>query len=191
MRIYITSALYTAIFLWLFYLVLILNRSVVYAENGLLENIQVLTLLATCIIFFIPTISQKREDKLILLFFSFLSLAFILREIDVERLDVSSILVFIGSGIGRNTLLGIGFIAIFAYAIVNHTYYKKFLKPFFTSKGGVLLVLAGIFLLIGDRFENYDTMYIHVFIEEMFELLGYLFMLLSALIFSKNRLLVT
>jgi len=191
MKIYIVAILYVCIFLWLSYLVVILDKDTIYAENGLLENLQVLTLLVSCITFFTPVINQKRKDKSMLLFFSLLSLAFILREVDVERLDVPSILIFLGSGVGRNTLLSLGFIAIIIYAVLNFTHHKKLAKLFFSSRGGVLLIFAGIFLITGDRFEHHGPKDLHVFIEEMFELLGYVFMLVAALTFSKNRLLTT
>ena len=188
MRIYITIALFTGVFFWLGYSVYILDQSDIYAENGVLENIQVFTLLAACITFFLPVIYQKREDKLILVFFALLCLAFILREVDVEKLDIPSILIFMGSGIGRNILLAFGFITIIIYAVLNNTYYQNLVKVFILSKEGILLIIAGLLLGIGDYFEHAKLLHHHVFIEEMFELSGYTVILLTALMFSKNKL---
>ena len=102
--------MFLGLLFWSSYSVYARNKTSIYAENGLLENIQVIT---------IAIVYQKRTDKLILLFFSFLCLSFALREVDVEDLSIPSVLKYIGSGIGRNVLLAAGFVTMFSYARPN------------------------------------------------------------------------
>jgi hypothetical protein len=188
MKIYTTITIFTGIFCWLGYSVYVLNQTSIYAENGPLENIQVVTLIASCLAFLLPVMRQKREDKLVLLFFSLLCLSFILREVDVENLDIPNALKFVGSGIGRNIMLAIGFITMTTYAMLNSAYYKKLARVFIVSIERLLIIMAGILLYIGNYFEHYNLIQHHVFLEEIFELSGYISILLAALILSKNKL---
>jgi hypothetical protein len=172
---------------WSFYSVYVLNQTTTYIENGLLENIQVLTLSIACLVFFLPIVRQKRNDKLFLLFFAFLCLGCVLREVDIEDLNVPNFLILTGSGAGRNIILATGFFAIFSCSIFNVTHYKKVLRSFFLSKCGILIVTAGILLCIGDFFEKVSLIQNRTFYEEMFELSGYILILSVAFIYSKNR----
>ena len=187
-RIYITIVTYTIIFFYLSYSVYTLNQSSIYDENGILENIQILTLTLSSIIFLLPVITQKRKDKLLLLFFALLCLAFILRELDVEKLNVPDILIFFGSGIGRNIMISTGFILLTTYAIFNRQYYIELAKKFIMSVEGYLIVLAAILLLSGGYFEHMTSVQHHVFLEEIFELFGYVLILIVSLILYKNKI---
>ena len=71
------------------------NDLSIYKKNGLLENIQVLLLSLSCIIIIYLIVYQKRADKLFLSLFFLTCLTFILREIDVEDLNIPSIISFI------------------------------------------------------------------------------------------------
>ncbi len=185
-RIIITIVIFIGLLLGSTYLVFMHNHVFLYKENGPLENIQVVTLMLACLVFFTPVVSQKRMDKLILLFFAFLCLSFIVREIDVEKFDIPEILIVLGSGIGRNIILGTGFIAIFSYAFFNFSYYKHLSISFLRSKNGVSMITAGIFLGIGSAFEHAKLVQHHQFFEEMSELTGYVLILLVAWSILKN-----
>ena len=63
-----------------------------------------------------------------LVFFSLLCFSMVLREVDVENLNVIDDLKFIGHGVGRNTMLTIGFVAIVIYALLDYKYYIKLAK---------------------------------------------------------------
>jgi len=174
--------------IWSTYSVYGLNYAAFYMENGWLENAQVLTLSIACLVFFLPVVCQRRDDKLFLLFFSLLCLSFVLREVDVEKLEVPNILIFFGSGTGRNVMLATGFIAIFAWAVFNIKHYKKTLSSFALSSVSILFVAAGLFLCIGGFFEKLDFVQHHVFFEEILEFSGYVLILLAALTCSKQCL---
>ena len=168
------------------YSVYLLNQTSIYLESGPIENIQVFILTIACLVFLLPVIRQTRTDKLLLLFFAFLCLSFILREVDIEYLDIPNVLKFLGAGIGRKVMLVIGFIGMLFYAMLNMAHYKNILKLFFVSKEGVLIIMAGMFLYIGSFFEKTNLVQHRTFFEEMSELIGYLLILLAALALSKN-----
>ncbi len=177
---------------YFFYAVYFLNQVSIYIENGILENTQVIVLIISMLVFFFSVFNPKREDKLILIFFSFLCFSFILREVDVETLDIPNTLKIIGHGMYRNIMIITGFIIISTYAIYHnkHLCYTK-LYIFLVSINGILIMMAGILLYLGDFFEHYNSITHHVFLEEICELSGYILLLLSALLFLKNKLSLT
>ncbi len=176
---------------YFFYAVYFLNQVSIYIENGILENTQVIVLIISMLVFFFSVFNPKREGKLILIFFTFLCFSFILREVDVETLDIPNTLKIIGHGMYRNIMIITGFIIISTYAILNYTYYKKLIYIFLVSINGILIMMAGVLLYLGDFFEHYNSITYHVFLEEICELSGYILLLLSALLFLKNKLSLT
>ena len=154
----------------------------IYAENGLMENMQAFVLVIACITFLTVAVFNKKAAKAILLFCFFLCYSFILREVDVEDFDVPYILKLIGSGTGRNAILLVGFVTICIYALSNgYSNFKKAAVEFIKTRAGILLVLGGVLLFAGDSFETRNTILHHVFFEEIFELSAYILILLSSL----------
>lgn len=187
-KIILVIFVFIAILFYFSYAVYFLNQSSIYLENGLLENIQVITLLLACISFIVPVFSQTRSDKLMLIFFSFLCFSFILREVDVEELDIAYFLILIGHGIGRNIMLIIGFSSMALYATFHFKYYRNLVKVFFSSLGSKIIITAGILLYVGDFFEHSHSILHYVFLEEIFELSGYVVILTTVLFFWDNQL---
>ena len=175
----VTQALILAIVLWSFYAVMLLDDSSVYAENNLLESTQALTLALALVFFLVPVFDSVRNDRLIAVFMSLLSLGFILRELDVEQFDLPNILILLGSGKGRNLLLGTGLLLTLATALFKFRYYLSLSRCFFRHGAGIATLFAGLFLVIGDMFEKIDIPY-HVLYEESLELVGYAILLLAA-----------
>jgi hypothetical protein len=175
----VTQALILAIVLWSFYAVMLLDDLSVYAENNLLESTQALTLALALVFFLVPVFDSVRNDRLIAVFMSLLSLGFILRELDVEQFDLPNILILLGSGKGRNLLLGTGLLLTLATALFKFRYYLSLSRCFFRHGAGIATLFAGLFLVIGDMFEKIDIPY-HVLYEESLELVGYAILLLAA-----------
>ncbi|MDG0970474.1 MAG: hypothetical protein P8O06_11605 [Porticoccaceae bacterium] len=167
------------VLLWACVSVMVLGDVSVYDENNLLENIQALTLGLSLLLFLMPLADRSRNDRLIAAFFSVLVVGFILRELDVEKFDLPSIIVFVGSGKGRNAMLAIGFFVLLSVAVFNFRYYFSLAKCFIRSRVGITAIIAGIFLIVGDMFEKIDIPH-HVLIEESFELIGYTILLAAA-----------
>ena len=157
------------------------HHSQIYAEDGLIENIQASFLAIACLVYLAVAVLDKKSKTLILLFCSLLCYGFVLRELDVEKLNVPSVIKLIGSGVGRNASVGAAFVAILIYVGVSgFTHHIKTAVAFFKTKSGLLLLAAAVFLFVGEFFEKQTELSFHVFYEEMFELLGYIFILLSS-----------
>ncbi len=176
----VISGSFIALFLWYAYSVFILNDATVYSENGPLENIQAIVLAISTLVFLVSAVQDKSSARLILLSCSWLCFSFVLRELDVERLDVHNALKFIGAGIGRNAMLAVGFLVLLVRAVTRFSYYKKAVLLFLRSKPGILLMLGGLLLIVGDVFENSHSIIHNAFFEEIFELCGFCSILLSA-----------
>ena len=173
-------AVFLCFSLWSLYSVFLFDNISLYQENGLLENIQAILLFITFLVFLLPALFQKRNDKLILIFFALLSFNFILRELDVEKFDLPNILILLGSGIGRKILIAIGFIGITIYALFNVKYYFNLSIHLLKSSAGILFFMAAVFLFVGGFFEDAEFQH-HVYFEEQSELLGYVLYLLASL----------
>ena len=148
----VTQALILTIILWSFYAVLLLEDPTVYGENNLLENTQALTLALTLLLFLIPLFDSVRNDRLIAVFLSLLTLGFILRELDVEKFDVPNILILVGSGKGRNFLLGSGLLLTLLTALFRFRYYLSLSRCFLRNGSGIATLFAGLFLIVGDMY---------------------------------------
>lgn len=155
----------------------------VYAENGILETLQAVLLALSCLMFLATAIWEKGTGRLVVLFRALLCYGFVLREVDVETLDIPDLLILLGSGSGRNLSLGIGLILLCLCALFAG--FRAQLRcglDFARSRAGLLLLSGLGFLLLGDVFEKQVLGSIphHVFFEEMSELLGDVMILLSA-----------
>ena len=167
---------------WAAYCVFVNGHVHIYAENGLIENIQASPLAVACAVYLATVALEKRSDKLILLFCSLLCYGFVLRELDIEKFDVPRALVFIGSGVGRNMTLAVAVAGICLYAaLTDLPRYRNTVAKFLRSMPGVLLVAGGVFLIIGDLIEKNKMIANAVFAEEMAELLAYVLILLSSI----------
>ena len=151
----------------------------VYDENNLLENTQAVILALSFLMFLVPILNSGRRDRLLAVFFAMLALGFILRELDVERLNVPNLLVLLGSGDGRNILLATGFSCVLVIALFNFRYYLNLASCFLRARVGVTAMVAGIFLVLGDTFENIDIAHNMLF-EESLELMGYAFFMAAS-----------
>jgi hypothetical protein len=185
-RVFITIVMFIGVLCYSAYSVYILNKTSIYAENGLLENIQA-TCIAVALLFFLaPVFYQQRSDKLFLVFCAHVCLAIILREIDVEDFDLHKFFIFIGHGKGRNVILTLGLIAILSYAALNFSHYKNIVKPLFKRKEGTLLIITLILQLIGAFFEKMRQIPHHIYLEEVFELAGFMLILFVAFSLSSQ-----
>jgi hypothetical protein len=163
-----------------------LENSSVFKENGLLENTQAFTLTITLLFFLAPMFNRFRSDRLLAVFFSFLTLGFILRELDIETFDLPNILILLGSGQGRNLLLAVGILSTLGCALFKFRYYLDLSICFVRSRTVFADLSAGIFCWVGDSFENVEIPH-NVLYEESLELVGYSLFLLAASRFARRE----
>ncbi len=157
-------------------------------ENGFVENSQVMVLFLSSIAFMVPVARTKGIIRYALLSGVLLCFSFILRELDVECLDVPRWVVVIGSGVGRNVLLGIGWVVMGCYFIRSISELREWIKPVLLSKITYLLIISACVLLLGAVFDHKDNKVASdQLVEELFELLGYgLFLIASLKICAKS-----
>ena len=189
-EILLVCMLYAAFLLWSAYRVYVHDSAYLYEENGVIENLQVIALVVGCVVFFVPAVLPIGGDKLLHLCFSFLCYCFILRELDVERLNVPEIVKLIGSGLGRDLSYAIGFLSLMAYALRHFSYYKAKCKDYARSASFFLFIVSGVILVVGGFFEDFKSVPHHVYLEEIIELAGFTLLVISGLALYKRSIFV-
>lgn len=174
-------AVFSLVLVWSIYTVFVLGDASVYAENGPLENLQTALLVASGILFATRALRGAFPDRLLLWCCVWLCTSFVLREVDVERLDVPEIFKAVGSGVGRNTLLAASLLTIVAVALRNFRDYRLAALAFLKSRNGNLLMMTPALLLLGAVFEELDMLYHYTLYEESAELFAYCFVLAASL----------
>jgi len=165
------------------YLVIGLEMTQLHEENGLLENIQVLLLALTIAAFFLQLYFRKNSHRIFPLSGSFLCLVFILRELDVEKLNVPQIFIILGSGSGRNILMAVLGVSLLIYAIFNFRSIRLLLPQFFLKTSSLTILAGVLFLVSGGLFDKEIIETVHYqFFEEILEVNGYYLMLAGAVI---------
>jgi hypothetical protein len=171
---------FIVIAIWSAHSVFSIEDMTVYGENGPLETLQAILLATSSLIFISSAVIDKAANKLILAGCSLLCLTFTLRELDAEKLDLPLALKIVTSGVGRNVIISLAFMALFILTARRFSFYCKAAVQFLRSKPGILLLLGGLFLLAGDLFEKSESLPHHVYFEEISELFSYCLLLLSA-----------
>ena len=155
-------------------------------ENGVLENTQVALLLLSGLVFVVQSVSVERSLRFILWMGAWLSPSIILRELDVEKLAVPQWVIAIGSGMGRNLIMGIGWVFLCALAIKTYSKWKGSFRMIARSRMAIFMYSSVAMLLLGSLFDHgllsaeQGKLW-----EELFETVGY-FLLLLASFFSKS-----
>lgn len=106
------------------------DTSWVYSESGALEILQAV-LLACAFLYYVAALFRKGggNERMITLFFAVLMWAFILREVDFDKMGLPDAAVFMLYGKGRAITLVAGFsIAIIGAAIKFRHYFKATLS---------------------------------------------------------------
>ena len=155
-------------------------------ENGLLENMQVALLLLSGLIFLVQSFRVERTFRVILWMGAWLSPSIILRELDVEKLAVPQWVISIGSGTGRNLIMGIGWIALGLLALKAFPELKGAFRKIIQSRMTAFMLASVLMLFLGSFFDHgYISSEKGKFWEESFEILGYC-LLLPAAFFSRS-----
>ncbi|RKX40781.1 MAG: hypothetical protein DRP64_12165 [Verrucomicrobia bacterium] len=158
------------------------EADVVAQENGILENTQVAFLLLSALILVVQSFAVARNVRCILWMGAWFCLSCILRELDVEDLAVPQWVVWAGSGMGRNLIMGAGWITLGVLAIKSYPELKGSFGRIARSRTAILVFIAGTMLLLGSLFDHESVMIERgKLLEEAFETIGYFLLLLAAL----------
>ncbi len=154
-------------------------------ENGVLENTQVALLLLSGLIFVVQSFRVERNLRFILWMGAWLSPSIILRELDIETLAIPQWVIMIGSGTGRNLIMGFGWIALCVIAIKSYSELKGSFGRIARSRMAIFMYSSAILLLLGSLFDHGSMADQGKLWEEAFETIGY-FLLLPAALFSEE-----
>ena len=148
----------------------------------MLENTQVALLLLSGLVFVVQSFRVERNYRVILWMGAWFCLSCILRELDVEDLAVPQWVVWAGSGMGRNLIMGAGWITLGVLAIKSYPELKGSFGRIARSRTAILVFIAGTMLLLGSLFDHESVMIERgKLLEEAFETIGYFLLLLAAL----------
>lgn len=163
------------------------NTSWTYTETGCFEIAQDVILVFALITFVLASLSKgNSQEKLITVFFAILTYAFLLRELDFEKMGLPEWSVILFHGKGRNITVALAFVVVGVLALRNYKHYISKSMEFMLSKRGALMVSAGALLLVGGIFEKCTSLNNYEFFEEVFELCGY-FLYTSAAIITYKK----
>ncbi len=155
------------------------KTSPVYSESGILEVLQS-AVLVLCLAAFaaaswrsLKAPSGDGAAPLIPVFFTLLAYAFILREVDFDKMGLPAAAEFMLYGAGRHAVLIAGFAAIAVFAAARFGKYLKASLEFLKSSNGRFIAAAGALLVAGYLFEHEIPLKEGEFFEESCELMGY------------------
>ncbi|GJL85089.1 MAG: hypothetical protein DHS20C02_08640 [Micavibrio sp.] len=155
----------------------------VYWENGLLENVQVVTLFAALLMFARYLKDLPRYNFIINLVMTLLCFTFLLRELQVEDFDIPTIFIVLFSGLGKWIFLTALWVVLGLYALRYFSVYWKNFQIFARTGFSILIISGGVFLLLGDVFEKHIFPTVHFrFYEESLELVGFYLLFVAGLI---------
>lgn len=170
--------------------VLYLYPEVDTGEEGILEISQSIFIAFSMMGFaYHAFISKEIEAKLASFGLSLLSLTFLLRELDVEKLDIPYFLIILGSGLGRNLLLGSLWIILLILTLKYISVEKKKIVAFLFSTSGQLLMFSALLLVLGVMMDkNVFSLQLMTtrFYEELLELLAYCFLFFVSILKIKQ-----
>ncbi len=159
------------------------NTSWIYSESGCLELAQDIILIFSFVAFGCASLMKgNSQQKYITIFFTILSYAFLLREIDFERLDLPEWSVFLFYGKGRNITITLAFTIVAIMALKEWKHYITQSIDFMRSKRGYLMIASALLLVIGGVFEKCEGFSHYEFFEEIFEIAGYIAFSTAALL---------
>ncbi|MFT6093827.1 MAG: hypothetical protein ACJA2Q_001727 [Pseudohongiellaceae bacterium] len=139
-------ATFAAINTCIIYFFLTQQSDAFHSEDAALENAQVVFLMISTLgfLFIVPF---RHAEKPIHIAISLLCFSFILRELDLEDLNVSTLIKLLGSGQGRVLLLAFlwALLAFYGYGAIKNKI--RYLRTFFSSPLFAVLLIAFLMLI--------------------------------------------
>jgi len=147
-------------------------------EDNLMENMQAVVILFSIAVFVTQALRVGSTQRLTLWAAAWLSLSFLLRELDIEDTPgMPALLVDLGSGSGRNWMLAGGWLLILVLTLI-HVYRARpvlmnLVQTWLRSPAFLLMVSAATLLVLGEFFEKgLSHWWANAFFEELSEFSG-------------------
>ncbi len=152
------------------------------SENSILENSQVVFLAVAALGYLLLPPLQK-DTRLINLAVSLLCFSFMLRELDVEYLNIPEFFIALGSGTGKKILLAVLWLVLSVYSLVAISNKVRFIKRFAGSPIFAILTVAFLLLVAGGTMDKNLFNISHArLLEELAETNAYFIIALPVLV---------
>jgi hypothetical protein len=153
-----------------------------YQENGLMENLQALCLFIAALLFVFAAFTLTSANRYVMCMFATISVALMLRELNVEDFDLPEVIIFLGAGKGRSFLL-LPLLISWFFMFKQRGYYSHHFSLYIRTPFAIYGILAFVAVLCSEPFDKKMIMIEHrMFFEEMFELAGYYLYAIAALL---------
>lgn len=153
------------------YFAMSLGHVHLYAENGLMENLQVVLLCTAFVGFVHAAISTDYANETLPSFMALLAFAFVFRELDVEQFNVSESVIFLFAGDGRALYL-VPLIGLLLRLVFHCRHYIQYAGYYLDKRSIKYIILAALCYAVFS--EVFDKKYVPIehsdFWEESFEL---------------------
>jgi len=124
-------------------------------ENRLLENLQAAALFLALVLSLVNLAPLRRQPPpYVAAGLAVLFLTLFLRELDVEKLDLPGVLTLLGSGTGRNLLLGLLWGAVLLGVAMNRHRLRDDTMAYVRSPLMYYLLAAATFYLVGEALDK-------------------------------------
>lgn len=163
------------------YFAIIFQYDSLHSENSILENSQIAFLVLATVGYLLFQTSAQ-DERIIHVAIALLCFSFILREIDLEHLNLPSLLIALGSGIGRKILLAVLWISLGTFSYLTIKNRVSFIKKFVTSSAFLILTAAFLLLVISAVMDKQMISLSHnMLFEELAETNAYFFIALPVI----------
>ena len=164
------------------YLVIGLGMDFIYKENNWMENIQAAVLVVCCAVFAYQSFQFYDRHRHIALFLSILCFIFAFREVDADKLDWPTWLVFLLAEKGRAIFFIIAFVYL-GLILREARYYFANLRAYMTTSLVVYVFIAAFFLIVLSSAFDKKVIKISywIFFEELSELVAYCLLFVASL----------
>ncbi|MGB2044075.1 MAG: hypothetical protein ACPHUD_00005 [Porticoccaceae bacterium] len=127
-------------------------ENVLYTEHGLIENLQVALLAFACLGFAISARKLQQQGKDIAQFFALLMVAFIVRELGLDVISETTVVLFPGDG---RLIYVIPLVALVVKMLLDYQFYLNHLAIFFSTRSfqyvGISTICYGILSRIFEK----------------------------------------
>jgi hypothetical protein len=151
-----------------------LGHVVLADENGPLEMFQVLFTCLAIVLFYFAAFKSNRPQTQLYCAIALTFFTFLIRELDLRKLDLPGILTHIASGPSERLFIAVGIIGVLVLLIVYRMELIKTGLAYIPTLPGMLIVAGAVFLVGGDVFDKelIDTPFFRLY-EEWLEFNGY------------------
>lgn len=127
-------------------------ENILYTEHGLIENIQVALLAFACLGFAISARKLQQHGKDIAQFFALLMVAFIVRELGLDAISETTVVLFPGDG---RLIYVIPLVALVVKMLLDYQFYLKHLAIFCSTRSfqyvGISAICYGILSRVFEK----------------------------------------